>query len=118
MDNLRNRATRRRRPGQGGFTLIELLVVIAVLLVLALIVIFNVVGVTNRGSSSQCVTDKQSVQTASDAYYSDNNKYATGVAGTAPGTLVQASLSPAYLHTWPTEKTWTIDASGTVNNAC
>lgn len=121
MDNLYNRVARRRRPGQRGFTLIELLVVIAVLLVLALIVIFNVVGVTNRGSSSQCVTDKQSIQTASDAYYSDNGKYATTTPTVgAPGEdLDPTKLSPQYLHTWPAEKpAWSIDANGTVNTAC
>ena len=117
MDNLYNRVSRRRRQGQGGFTLIELLVVIAVLAILAAIVIFNVIGVTNRGSSSQCVTDEKSVQTASDAYYNDHNKtYATS--GGAAGALVQADLSPAYLHTWPSEQAWAIDANGTVTNVC
>ncbi|HEX6538962.1 MAG TPA: type II secretion system protein [Candidatus Dormibacteraeota bacterium] len=117
MDDLFNRVIRRRRRGQKGFTLIELLVVIAVLAILAGIVIFNVLGVTNRGSSSACATDEKSVQTASDAYYNDHNKtYATS--GGGAGTLDSALLSPAYLHTYPTEQAWAIDANGTVTNTC
>lgn len=117
MDQLFNRVTRRRRGGQKGFTLIELLVVIAVLAILAGIVIFNVLGVTNRGSSSACSTDLKSVQTASDAYRSDHpGSYATS--GGGAGSLVQADLVPTYLHTWPSEQTWAIDANGTVTNTC
>lgn len=114
MDNLYDRVARRRSRGQSGFTLIELLVVIAVLLVLALIVIFNVVGVSNRGSSSACLTDKQSVQTASDSYYNDNQKYPTGFTGDVP------PLVPNYLHTAPTSVgavTWNSDGKGTITVA-
>jgi prepilin-type N-terminal cleavage/methylation domain-containing protein len=98
MDNLYNRTARRRRRGQGGFTLIELLVVIAVLAVLAGIVIFNVVGVANRGSNASACTDAKSVQTAVDAALND------GVAGIAAGAMTGAewnALVPAYLHTGP-----------------
>lgn len=120
MDTAFNRVARRRRRGQSGFTLIELLVVIAVLAILAGIVIFNVVGVTNRGSSSACITDLKSVQTASDAFYNDSaaspKVYATSGGGAGP--LVQNSLSPTYLHTWPSEKVWAIDANGTITNTC
>jgi len=94
MEKLITRATRRRRRGEQGFTLIELLVVIAVLAILAAIVIFNVVGVTNRGNSSACVTDLKTVQTASDAYYNDHTQ-------TYPSQL--SDLVPAYLHTTPTD---------------
>jgi prepilin-type N-terminal cleavage/methylation domain-containing protein len=117
MDNLFNRVARRRRHGQQGFTLIELLVVIAVLAILALIVIFNVTGVTNRGSSAQCATDLKSVQTASDAYQGDHQSYATGT-GSANAALVQGLLVPYYLHTWPNEKAWSIDANGTIQQSC
>jgi len=117
MEPMYNRVARRRRPGQRGFTLIELLVVIAVLAILAAIVIFNVVGVTNRGSQSACQTDEKSIQTAVDAYYNDNSKtYPT--AGGGAGTVVQGDLVTTYLHTWPSEQTWAIDASGTVTNVC
>jgi general secretion pathway protein G len=110
--------SRRRRRGQGGFTLIELLVVIAVLAVLAGIVIFNVTGVANRGKSSACATDKQSLQTAVDAYNNDKGSYPSDGAG----LVSQTDLVPTYLHTWPTEQpavTWTIDnTTGTVTTNC
>ncbi|HZS13679.1 MAG TPA: prepilin-type N-terminal cleavage/methylation domain-containing protein [Candidatus Dormibacteraeota bacterium] len=115
MERLINRATRQRRNGEQGFTLIELLVVIAVLAILAAIVIFNVTGVTNRGSSSACVTDLKSVQTASDAYKNDTGSYALLVDGV---TLDSSKLAPTYLHTWPSEKTWAINAGGTVTTTC
>lgn len=110
MDNTYNRVARRRRPGQSGFTLIELLVVIAVLAILALIVIFNVIGVANRGSKSACATDKQSVQTASDAFYNDTGGYPAAI-----GDLV-----PKYLHTAPSSTgaiTFNSDGQGTITVA-
>jgi prepilin-type N-terminal cleavage/methylation domain-containing protein len=112
MDNVYNRMSQRRRKGQGGFTLIELLVVIAVLAVLAGIVIFNVTGVANKGKSSACVTDKQTIQTAVDAYYNDHNSTYP-----ASGANVDSALlvSTNYIHSAPPE-TFALDTtSGTVS---
>ncbi len=99
-----NWVLRRRRRGEKGFTLIELLVVIAVLAILAAIVLFNVVGVTNRGKSSACATDVKTVQTAADAYLNDH----TGDQSAAlpAGTIKDSwggwtALVPAYVHTAP-----------------
>src|SRR5215469_18388390 len=78
MDDLFNRVARRRRSGQRGFTLIELLVVIAVLAVLAAIVIFNVVGVANKGENASACTDSKSVQTAIDAALNDGVTFSAG----------------------------------------
>jgi len=130
MDNLYNRVSRRRQPGQKGFTLIELLVVIAVLAILAAIVIFNVIGVKKSGSASACNTDKQSVQTASDAYLNDHGVYPNGTgAGDTNGTVTTAntqavditaltapSTGNSYLHTAPGNgETFNYsDANGTV----
>src|SRR5207302_11016048 len=94
MDNLYNRVARRRTHGQSGFTLIELLVVIAVLAILAAIVIFNVVGVKNRGQASAACTDQGTIQTAVDAYYNEIVKYPIGSAnsgGTSSDALATAS---------------------------
>ena len=110
MNDMYNRVARRRHRGQTGFTLIELLVVIAVLAILAAIVIFNVVGVTNRGQSSACVTDKASVQTASDAFHNDTGAYPTAL----------SDLVPSYLHTTPTDLgtvTFNSDGKGTVTSS-
>jgi prepilin-type N-terminal cleavage/methylation domain-containing protein len=111
MDSVYLRLSRRRRRGQGGFTLIELLVVIAVLAILAGIVIFNVTGVANRGKSSACATDKQTVQTAVDAYF--NDKAAYPVTGTDVNTAIL--VTDNYIHTAPPE-TFAIDTTtGTVS---
>lgn len=110
MDEVFNRVARRRRGGQGGFTLIELLVVIAVLAILAAIVIFNVVGVTNRGKSSSCQTDVKTIQTAMDAYYNDqtppgwNGQFTANTYNTAGGAdpfPVFDPLVPNYVHSNP-----------------
>ena len=105
MNKLQNQVARRQRR-QSGFTLIELLVVIAVLAILAAIVIFNVLGVANRGTSARCSTDKSTIQTAVDAYYNDHNSYpASG--GNVDYTLL---TSGNYIHTTPAE-TFAIDTS-------
>lgn len=113
-----NRVARRRHRGQRGFTLIELLVVIAVLGILAGVVIFNIVGVSGRGSSAACQTDLKTVQTAVIAYYSDNsNAYPTS-GGTVPGEVVMTDLTPNYMHTIPSSTgTVTLDANGTATAA-
>ena len=98
MHQFVKRAPHRRRRSEAGFTLIELLVVIAVLAILAAIVIFNVVGVANKGSVASACTDQKSVQTAVDAAIND------GVGPFAAGGMTAAEwnlLVPAYLHTGP-----------------
>jgi prepilin-type N-terminal cleavage/methylation domain-containing protein len=98
MDNLYNRTARRRRRGQQGFTLIELLVVIAVLAILAGIVIFNVVGVANKGSTASACTDQKSVQTAVDAALNDGVTFTAGDMNT---NAQWPLIVPKYLHTGP-----------------
>jgi prepilin-type N-terminal cleavage/methylation domain-containing protein len=110
MDDVYNRVARRRRRGQGGFTLIELLVVIAVLAVLAAIVIFNVTGVNKAGAQAACNTDVQTVQTAVDTFYNNNNN-------TYPTTVGQ--LVPAIIHTAPPATDGiAISATGQVTGTC
>jgi general secretion pathway protein G len=103
MRNPQALARRRRRVGEKGFTLIELLVVIAVLAILAAIVLFNVVGVTNRGTNNACDTDTKTVQTALDAYYSDNNGFGTTfAAGAAQApSAFQPLQDGGYMHSLP-----------------
>lgn len=118
-----NTNRRPRRTDQSGFTLIELLVVIAVLAILAGIVIFNVVGVTNKGTNASACTDQKSVQTAIDAALENGSTFAAG-----PVTAGEwATLVPQYLHTGPagsgvgsapagygtTIPTWSLTAAGT-----
>jgi len=110
-----NRVQRRGRRAQSGFTLIELLVVIAILGVLAGIVVFNVAGVTNRGSTAACNTDKSTVQAAEDAYRSDHS-FANG----SPGAPVSVTtlFNAGYLHSDPSVSgacaSISVDGSGNV----
>jgi prepilin-type N-terminal cleavage/methylation domain-containing protein len=126
MDNLYNRTARRRRRGQQGFTLIELLVVIAVLAILAGIVIFNVVGVANKGSNASACTDQKSVQTAIDTALNDGVSPPWTSGGMT--TAEWSALVPAYIHTGPPgapgvtatqygtqTPAWTLTSTGTNN---
>jgi prepilin-type N-terminal cleavage/methylation domain-containing protein len=56
-----------------GFTLIELLIVIIILGILATVVIFAVGGIRDRGQENACKTEKKNVETAFEAYLSDNS---------------------------------------------
>ena len=137
MNDLYVRVARRRRPGESGFTLIELLVVVAVLAILAAIVIFNVVGVANKGRSAACKTDQQTIQTAVDAYYNDlgtNGGTSLYPDGTVPDTAnpavndavnytellgTKSVGSPAvtvgpWIHTTPPETFQYTGTSGTI----
>jgi prepilin-type N-terminal cleavage/methylation domain-containing protein len=119
-----NRVQRRRRRGESGFTLIELLVVIAILGVLAGIVIFNVSGVSDRGSTAACRTDVSTIQAAVDTYR--NNPTTGKPAGSAnpatsnpgaPPTMAQLTANGAYLHTTPTAcQTGSYAIDGTTGN--
>ena len=110
MDGLYNRVARRRR-GEGGFTLIELLVVIAVLAILAAIVLFNVVGVTNRGKTSACSTDVKTFQSAVDA--------AIGDALSGSSTTTAAALTPGdmFAVTGGTNDLQKLDAGGYIHDS-
>jgi prepilin-type N-terminal cleavage/methylation domain-containing protein len=117
MNRNRTRVARPRHSAQRGLTLVELLVVIAVLGALAAIVIFNVTGVTGRGTTAACKTDLESLQTAVFAYYEDNNQ-SFPTAGGGAGSVVMADVVPVYLHTAPTNTgAVTIDATGSVSAA-
>lgn len=81
----------RRARRDEGFTLIEVLVVISILGVLAGIVVFAVAGVTDRGKTSACKTDKATVQTAVQAYYAVNSAYPANEGALVPSFLAAQS---------------------------
>jgi prepilin-type N-terminal cleavage/methylation domain-containing protein len=99
MGNLRHRATRQRRSGEGGFTLIELLVVISILAVLAAVVIINVTGVKGTANTAACNTDAQTVQTAIGEYYNDHSDSYPWTSGTGLSNAMLSASLGNYLTT-------------------
>ena len=51
-----------------GFTLVEILSVIVILGILAMVTVFAVRGITDRGKTSACDTDKVTLQTAVETF--------------------------------------------------
>src|SRR4051794_32525214 len=74
-----------RSEDEPGFTLIELLVVIVILGILAAIVVFAVGGITDKGQTAACDTEKKTIQTAEEAYYAH---FKTGSTYTTTANLV------------------------------
>ncbi len=65
-----------------GFTLVELLIVIVILGILATVTVFAVSGITDRGQQNACAVEKRALETATEAYFVENNQ-------TFPTTLAQ-----------------------------
>ncbi len=55
-----------------GFTLVELLIVIVILGILATVTVFAVRGITDKGKTSACTADQNTLQTALESYYAQN----------------------------------------------
>ncbi len=80
---------------RAGLTLIELLIVLSILGVLAAIVLGNVTGMSSSGKESSFQEDQNSMQKASDSYYSQyKNSYPTRNLLAASATAV---TSTAYI---------------------
>ncbi|MER5481673.1 prepilin-type N-terminal cleavage/methylation domain-containing protein [Streptomyces sp. NPDC002812] len=107
---LRRRMRAQNETTEAGFTLIELLVVIVILGILSAIVVFSVRGINDKGQGSACKADKSTIQTAEEAYFAVNNKYATVVDLQKDGflsevsTLHEAVLDPLDPKKSPTVK--------------
>jgi prepilin-type N-terminal cleavage/methylation domain-containing protein len=61
--------------GHKGFTLIELLIVVAIIAILAAIAIPNFLAAQTRSKVSRAKAESQSLATALESYYIDNNVY-------------------------------------------
>ena len=79
------------RENESGFTLIELLIVIVILGVLSGIVVFSVAGITNNSAVVACKADLNIVSVASEAYYAQNNAYASDVAALVTAKLLKSA---------------------------
>ncbi|HEX6258209.1 MAG TPA: prepilin-type N-terminal cleavage/methylation domain-containing protein [Candidatus Saccharimonadales bacterium] len=80
-----------------GFTIVELLIVIVVIAILATLVITAYNGVQQRARDSKRVSDARAIQTAVEAYQSDNGSYPTLAQLTATTNTVKldSTLSAA-----------------------
>ena len=81
----------RKHRGEPGFTLIELLVVIVILAILAAIVIFAVGGISDKGQTSACDTDRKTLETAEEANFAEKGTYDTEANLKANGFLHEES---------------------------
>ena len=81
-----------KNQDEGGFTLIELLVVIVIIGILSAVVVFSVAGINNRGESSACKADKNTLTVAEEAHYAENNSY-VDEAGLVSGGYIESQSS-------------------------
>ncbi len=82
-----------------GFTLIELLIVIVILGILAAVTVFAVRGITDKGTTNACASDKVTLATAAESYFAQwggtaiPHTAATYVVGTTTVTYTTAAVA-------------------------
>jgi len=100
-----------------GFTLVELLIVIVILGILATVTVFAVSGISSGAQETACDAERNTMQTAAQAYFADNG-VATIPVDTDANTLligptVQETLVQYGLLT-EVSTTMAVAANGTV----
>lgn len=75
-------------PGRRGFTLVELLVTVVILGVLASLAIPKYMQSKGKAQQKVALTDLRNLATAEDAFFADNNRYASDadIVPTTPAT--------------------------------
>ena len=104
MDKFNERV---RMRGQGGFTLIELLVVIAILAVLGGAVVIGIGALRGNAEEEVCKTDKETIETAAEAYKVSNGSYPADVQTLETDGLLKSRPAPN-----DPSANFTLDANG------
>ena len=91
-----------------GFTLVELLIVIVILGILATVTVFAVRGITDKGQTSACNTDKATLQTATESYFAQFG--GTTIASTSATVPTGIPAAANAIVAAPANATWTAGA--------
>jgi prepilin-type N-terminal cleavage/methylation domain-containing protein len=95
-----------------GFTLVELLIVIVILGILATVTVFAVRGITDKGTSSACNTDKSTLGTAVESYFAQyGSTVIAHTTATAATTAAPFSAFSVLTQAKPAGVTWTEGAT-------
>lgn len=95
MNETPDSAVSRERKDK-GFTLIELLIVIVILGILATVTVFAVRGISDRGSTSACQADKNTLATAVESYFAQNSTTTIPNGTDDPATTTITENTPMY----------------------
>ena len=103
-----------------GFTLVELLIVIVILGILATVTVFAVRGITDKGTTSACNSDKVTLQTAAESYFAQyggttiqaNSLALPGSSILAGSTVGQTLINAGYIRALPAN--YDVTASGSL----